>query len=517
MAYRSYHFADYSHLSRIQGVNNKNPSFFTSYGQTNVVKYGPSQFRNIPKPNWDYSYEYNTGEIVNYPTGIESETFFQAIETGIDKTPTGTNLETRTTHWRKILPPESESLYRNLLDSTGVIPDTGNGGFAPYWERITQASNKTDIDILLITAKTVRSEGVYIGEFKQTNENTVSPSSTNSDNYAMEFMGYFYVPVAEDLKKDVPDSINGVMYEILKVGNTGQWSGIGLTGLNGVAIPPRVGCTFVRNGVPSNGDGTVYPVVKYNFKIDSDDAADLFIDGKLASSFYGDHGFSGINKTAQEIASQTVLPSTSGEILLTAGHHQLYTRFQDNKGGDGLSLYYQYDTNWDNRYSDFKFIEKEKLKYLKTSQLGLSQEDRYIFKASTINASEMVAGKPYKINTLGSTNWNQIGASSPVVGTVFIKNSNAATGNGTVFEDFYNYTETKSAEKNRIIRFSAERRKVNGQYDMGLSVAQAKFNCRVTLDGVTVATSPVKVAIKFEQSSVNPPRAGATIDQNYIV
>ena len=515
IAYRSYHFADYNHLSRIAGIDNRDRSYFTAYSATKVVKYGPSQFTNLPKPVWDYSYNYNTGELVSYPTGNETETYFQAVQSGINNSPTGSNLQIRSTHWRKILRPQSESLYTALVDNTGVLPDIGNGGFAPYWQKITQASSKTDIDILLITANTVRSEGVYIGELKEANENNIVFSTNNSDNYAMEFMGYFDVPVVENLKKAVPDSINGVMYEILKIGDTGQWAAIGLTGQNGSGIAPRVGSTFVRNAIISTGDGIVYPVVKYNFKIDSDDAADLFIDGTLASSFYGDHGFSGVNKSPEDLAKSSVLPSTSGEILLTAGHHQLYTRFQDNKGGDGISVYYQYDTNWDGAYSDFKLIEKERLKHKKESQLGLGEDDRYIFKALNVNTSELVAGKQYKIRTLGTTNWGEIGASSPRVGTVFVKNSTPAVGNGTAFEDFYNYTETKSANKNRTIRFTAERKKVNGRYDMGYSIAEAKFNCKVTLDGVTLTTSPVKVQMKFDPSSVNSTQGASASERIY--
>ena len=515
VAYRSYRFADYNHLSRIAGIDNTNPSYFTAYSSTTVVKYGPTQFRNLPKPIWDYSYNYNTGEIVTYPTGSETETYFQAIETGVDKTPTGSDLQVRSTHWRKILPPESESLYTSLVENTGVLPDTGNGGFSPYWQKIIQVANKGEFDTFINSSKVARYEGVYTGQIKEINENNVAGSATNSDNYAMEFMGYFYIPVVDNLKKDVPDSINGVMYEILKVGNTGQWSGIGLTGLGGVAIPPRVGCTFMRNAIISNGDGVVYPVVKYNFKVDSDDASDLFIDGKLASSFYGDHGFSGMNKTPEEIARQDVLPSTSGEILLTAGYHQFYARFQENKGGEGISVYYQYDTNWDGTYSNFQAVEQGRLTHKKESQFGLGPDEKYLPKISVINADKMIAGRQYKINTLGTTNWGEIGASSPMVGTVFVKNSTAAVGNGTAFEDFYNYTETKSATKNRTIRFVAERKKVNGRYDMGYSIAEAKFNCKVSLDGITLTTSPVKVQMKFDPSSVNSTQGASASEQNY--
>lgn len=515
--YRSYRFPEFKLVSNLTNVTNLEREYFAFYNRFNIVRYGPKQFDDIPKPVWDYTYHYNTGEVVLFPTGNEEKTFFQAVASGIDKSPTGSNLETRTSHWIKILPPSNENLYRAARGTEfdknfGFLPDTGDGQSEyslgnPSWIKIEPISNTQDFENLLPTGAQLQSQGIYSGVIEQINENTILDTNSSIDNYVMEFFGYFYVPVIEDLKKTVPDSLFGVMYEILKVGDTGQWSGIGLTGANGSAIPPAVGCTFIRNGTPSNGDGIVYPVVKYNFKVDSDDASDLFIDGKLASSFYGDHGFSGIDKSPEEIARQDVLPSTSGEILLTAGHHQFYTRFQDNKGGEGISVYYQYDTNWDNSYSSFAPVENNRIKY-KIAETELSANEKFSKLKNTISATQMIKGRQYKINTLGNTNWTQIGASSPIVGTVFIKNANTATGNGTVFEDFYNYTESVSAEANRIVRFVAERQKTNGVYDMGLTVTEADFECKVTLDGVTVQTSPVKLRMRFNPSTVNQTNNG---------
>jgi hypothetical protein len=52
---------------------------------------------------------------------------------------------------------------------------------------------------------------------------------------------------------------------------------------------------------------------------------------------------------------------------------------------------------------------------------------------ATVNASALVEGVQYTILTVGGTptNWESIGAAAATVGTVFVKNSTAATGNGT--------------------------------------------------------------------------------------
>lgn len=59
---------------------------------------------------------------------------------------------------------------------------------------------------------------------------------------------------------------------------------------------------------------------------------------------------------------------------------------------------------------------------------------------ATVNASALVEGTQYTIATLGSTvtNWVAIGASVATVGTVFVKNSTAATGDGTATTNVWN-------------------------------------------------------------------------------
>lgn len=508
VVYRTYHALNYKLTTDLANIENTGVGFFSKYEVGDLVRYGPTQFNNLPIGRWDFSYTYMSGQLVDYPTGTELKSYFQAIATGTGfvgtgTSPTGVDGGVRTTHWRKILPPESEKVYKAAVATSGQLPLTGtNGDNSAFWTSLSSPNSKAEFDELLSGLPTYKEQGVYVGKIEATNEQSVVGSTNSVDNYAMEMMGYLYIPLVENLKKQVPDTTAGVMYEIIKVGNTGQWSGIGLTGLNGYAIPPKRGLTFTKNSFQSDGDGIVYPVVKYNFKIDSDDAGDLYIDGQSASTWYGNHGFDNPT-TPQEIAN---MASTSGEILLTAGFHHLYARFQDDFGSEGISLYYQRDSNWDGAYSDFVVIPSTALKHREVSDINLPDTQKYMPRSWPIPVANMVSGKQYKIISLGSTNnWADLGASSPRVGTVFTKIDNtAAHGNGLVFEDLYNYAESRSSEQNRVIQFSAKRPLKDGKIDEGYSHFESKYNCKVSLDGITLATSPVRVKVRFLESDIKP-------------
>jgi hypothetical protein len=167
-------------------------------------------------------------------------------------------------------------------------------------------------------------------------------------------------------------------------------------------------------------------------------------------------------------------------------------------GSEGLSIYYQYDSNWDGGYSDFVVVPKTELFHRPSTDFGIKQDVKFLSKNQTISASNMVAGKKYKIITMGTVNWDSIGASSARVGTVFVRNSTAMTGSGGyVFEDVFSYYQSTSAESNRIVAFSAQRPKNLDTSDPGLSLFQSKYQCAVTLNGETLTTSPVKINIKF--------------------
>lgn len=508
LVYRSYHALNYKLTTDLANIQNTGAGFFKGYQAGDLVKYGPTQFDQLPIGSWDFSYIYASGQLINYPTGTELKSYFQAIGTGTGfigtgTSPTGTDGSIRALYWRKILPPENEKVYKANVALSGELPLTGlNGDNSAFWTSLSYPNSKAEFDELLSGLPTYKEQGVYVGEVEELNEQSVVGSTNSVDNYAMEIMGYLYIPLIDNLKKQVPDTTAGVMYEIIKVGNTGQWAAIGLTGAGGVAIPPKRGLTFTKNSYQSDGDGVVYPVVKYNFKIDSDDAADLYIDGQSASTWYGGHPFA-YPTTPQQIAG---MGSTSGEILLTAGYHHIYARFQDGFGSEGISFYYQKDSNWDGTYSDFVIIPSGALKHREISDINLPEDQKYMPRSWPIPVANTVSGKQYKIISLGSTNnWGNLGASSPRVGTVFTKIDNtAANGNGLVFEDLYNYAESKSSEQNRVVQFSAQRPLKDGRIDEGYSHFESKYNCKVSLDGLTLATSPVRIKVRFLESDIRP-------------
>ncbi|AHF79749.1 PA14 domain-containing protein [Thermococcus paralvinellae] len=87
----------------------------------------------------------------------------------------------------------------------------------------------------------------------------------------------------------------------------------------------------------------------WQFAIDSDDASDLIIDGKIVVSWYGGHGFCNCQ-------------DHRGTIYLTKGNHTLIVRMQEKTGGDGVVLYFKSpsDSEW-RVFSAQNLIGKAKL------------------------------------------------------------------------------------------------------------------------------------------------------------
>lgn len=495
LVYRSYQAPDFA-LNPDLNVKNTDASFFANYKQNQYVKYGPMQFKNLKFAIWDSTYTYVSGELISF-----NDKYYQSITGNSNQLPTGVGGITNTTYWQQVTSPDTESLYYALSDNSRFLPTD-----AVKWQRIAtspQTSGDMNERFDRFGAPKNLDDKIYLGDFKNINENSVGDSNANVDNYGMEFLGYFHVPLVRDRLISVMDATTDVMYEIVKVGTFNQWASIGLTGENGAAITPVPGMTFKKNSTVVVGDGQVYPVVKYRFKLDSDDASDFFIDGWTGSSYYGNHGmYSGFanpnNPTQSEIAA---LPSLVTEALLTVGYHRMYARFQDDLGGEGITVYYQYDSNWDGVYSNYAPIPSSALFHKKSTDLIIPKNQKFMSKTQLIPATSMVTGKKYKIVKLGTVNWGKLGASSPVVGSVFIKIATPGgytiPADGFVYEDTFSYYEGKSANSNRIIRFVADRPTDIDKVDEGLSFYQAKYKCNVKLDRVTLNTSPVKVNIKF--------------------
>jgi predicted phage tail protein len=419
--------------------------------------------------------------------------------------------------WSEIQNPSNQYIYKALKINTGVIPSLDPTG----WSLVTSPLAETGFDALTNSFPAFSTQGIYVGDVNQTNLQTIinSDGDRNSvDNYMMEFYGYLYVEMNQDKVIDIVDAQSGVTYEITKIGSTGQWATIGLTGSGGAPIMPELGMTFVKNATAAltASNGKVYPVRKFNFKVDSDDAGDLHIDGQLASSYYNSHGFALNNVPAPAIAD---IPSTTTEIMLTAGFHRLNARFQDGIGSDGLSIYYRSKLDGES-YSQYEVLPSSVLKHRSYNDLSQKKNIKLSNKRTLIAASSMVSGKKYKISTIGTVNWSSIGASSPAVGSVFYRNNTAITGSGGyVFEDLFSYSQYSSAEFNRLVRFTAERPSsdLSASAKSGLSIYKAKWQCIAKIGtSKTIYSSPVKIDVKFLNSNTQKSLQSSVSDSRLI-
>lgn len=544
---RSYHAQDWKLQSDYTNLTSSSAAYYQKYSQGDLVKFGPSQFNNLKFATWDTGYNYYSGELVNFPTGSETNTYFQAIvRTGFSgQLPTGAGDTINSTWWRKILPPNLEFLYKCAVDISGHLPTTGAVvGGAPvaessFWTQIGVINTSGEMELLFTGGFAgYEDKNQYTGilEVVRLNEQTLNGVAANVDNYGMELMGYFYVPTVGDDGKSFVKGLYEIgtatgLYEIIKIGGTGQWSGAGFTGLNGAALTPRIGSTFYKNATQQTGDGEVMQVQAYKFKLDSDDASDLYIDSTLASSYYGGHGmFAGfadpLNPTHAEIDALT---STTTTLYLTAGYHRLYARYQDARGGDGITIYYSRDTNRDDVFSDWKTVPKGRF-FHTASDLTVPKTQKFadVGKRKVL-VQDMVANEEYKIFDAGTTsNWTSIGAapseSNGAVAagkTVFYANSSMTSpgpnGNGSAVEDFITYSEQKSAESNRIARFISERPLVRGQRTTGYSFYKARYRCKVTVNNRDIYYSaPVKVNINFLSTptrfrGISPPELSQAV------
>jgi predicted phage tail protein len=506
VVYRSYFAKDFAYYSNLVGAPNTSGSYFISYPQNTLVRYGPAQFRTLEFAVWDTGYYYASGELAKL-TGTTGDLHYKSLTGHSGISPI--DATSGSTCWKPVASPASESLYKSLFDVTGWLPTDTNA-----WSQITSPTTSGQFhELINLFGSPYSPDAVHGNAIKDVNINTVislegsSPNvGLNADNYAMEFLGFYKVPFVRNRVINIADAENGVMYEVINPGATGvQWTGAGLTGQGGSAIPVVAGMTFTKNANQVTGDGTVVRVASYKFKLDSDDASDLYIDGQLASSYYGNHGmYSGFadyqNPTEGEIEALT---STTLAIPLTIGYHRIYARFQDSLGGEGISIYRKLDTNGDGVYSDWSIAPKDELYHRKISDFSVNRANKFSTKNELIPASSTVVGKKYRIAIVGSINWGSIGASSPRIGTVFVRRAGSVTGSdGFVFEDTFSHYESTAANSNRIVVFSSERPKKNEKIDTGLSYYQAKYKCKVIVDNEEKNTAPVKLNIRFLPTEV---------------
>jgi predicted phage tail protein len=515
---RSYHPVDFVTLNNFNEADNTKADYFKSYDVGALVKFGPSQFKALKFLSYDPTYVFRSGELVNYPTGADTETFFQAKEndrTGFfGLTPTGSDGLVRTAYWRKVLPPPQEYTYKCNFLVTGHLPSTGalDANGAPiaesYWARFDAATTNNEMNAIFnyFPAATERNQFIVTNrDFYILNEPSIRGSTNSVDNYGMEFLGYFYVSIDGRIKSVYELGTAVGEYEIIKLGETGQWSGIGFTGQGGVALTPRIGATFNKNTTQGFRDGKVAQVGRFEFKLDSDDASDLYIDQTLVSTYYGDHGmFSGFedpfNPSQTDIND---LHSTVTPISLTAGYHRLYARLYEGRGGEGITIYYRSDTNRDSVFSNWQVLPKDKLFY-SNEDLTYPIDKKFLDQGINnfiVPDNNLKLNQAYRIIAPGSTNWTQKGAASTSqAGTVFYYNGSAVSdATAKITKDFVNYAQKTGAESNRIVRFVAKRKKNDdGSTDLGDATYKARYVCNVTLsNGLKLATSPVRFNVRF--------------------
>ena len=519
---RSYHVPDFKVTNYYDNIKNTYPGYFASYEVGQLIKFGPQQFYRFRFNSWDNGYQYFSGEMVDYPTGSETNTYFQAKEdnrTGFSGVlPTGEGGVINSLYWRKVLPPTLEYLYKCVAANSGHLPTTGaldvNG--APVaesniWTRVESPSNTDQMNTLFrdYPAYADNKQFLHIGNFDGLNEPAIQGVNSNLDNYGMEFLGYFYVSIEGRIKNVYELGTSQGTYEVIKVGNTGQWSSAGLTGQGGTPLTPRIGMTFNKTAAQGDSDGKVAQVAEFQFKLDSDDAADLYIDQSGVSTYYGGHGmYSGFaNPLAPTTGEIHALHSTVNPIYLTAGYHRLYARVQDSRGAEGITIYYRYDTDRNGSYSPWTALPKEKIFY-SLDDLQFPKENKFLsqgisgYITPADGAGEtMVSGQSYKIIVPSATSWTQLGAASNAAGTVFYYNgANVGTSdaNAIVTKEFVNYAQQTSAESNRIVRFVANRRVVNGSRDNGYATYKSRYICKANVKNrATLVSSPVRMNVRF--------------------
>ena len=88
----------------------------------------------------------------------------------------------------------------------------------------------------------------------------------------------------------------------------------------------------------------------YRFGISCDDAGDLFIDKKRVAYWYGGHGSKG--------TSQPGGTSESCLYLEAGKYYHLYTRYEEHKGGDNITILYKFFDDQNNCNSDTTYLNQ---------------------------------------------------------------------------------------------------------------------------------------------------------------
>lgn len=411
---------------------------------------GKRQITVVNPTTFTFPIGYSIAEVRNQDFGSETYDGTGLASPSLDSTqPPIVSGSVNTTFWTEITAPAEQKLYKAIRNNSAVIPNLMSS--SSDWSAIVAATTQGELDTVTNLFPSYAKQDIYSGSLLTTSYSSINNKGTQSnnyDNYIMELLGYFYVPI--DSKKIVPaiSTVATKTYEITRVGTT-DWNALGLVGV------AKIGSVFTRNSATptSYGTGRALPTIKYTFKIDCDDSADVYIDGSLAHSNYGTaptelnpfggHGFAfPSNNSAIES-----LGGIAQEFNLTSGYHRLYARFQEGLGSEGITLYYKYKYNTDSTYTDYIVVPKEKF-------WNKSESDEIV----------------------------------PIKDKFLSKNSNSAYGS-------INF----AASANRLSRFVAKRPETSNN---GLVTFDSKWVCTATIGtSIKLTTAPVSVYIKFNPTN----------------
>jgi predicted phage tail protein len=412
---------------------------------------GKRQITVVNPTTFTFPIGYSIAEVRNQDFGSETYDGTGLASPSLDSTqPPIISGSVNTTFWTEITAPAEQRLYKALRNNSAVIPHLAAS--SSDWSYIVAATDSGTLNTVTNLFPAYTKQDIYNGPLSTTSYSSINNTgaqNVNYDNYLMEFLGYFYVPI--DSKKIIPaiSTVATKTYEITRVGTT-DWAALGLIGT------AKIGSLFTRNSatLASYGTGKALPTTKYVFKIDCDDSADLYIDEQIAHSNYGvtptaenlfgGHGFA-FPTTNAAIGNLGLAGDT--ELNLTSGYHRLYARFQEGLGSEGISLYYKYKLNTDSTYTNYEIVPKEKL-------------------------------------------WNKTDSDEivPIRDKFLTKNSNNAYGS-------INF----AASANRLSRFVAKRPQNSNN---GLVTFDSKWVCTASIgSSIKLTTAPVSVYIKFNPTN----------------
>ena len=186
----------------------------------------------------------------------------------------------------------------------------------------------------------------------------------------------------------------------------------------------------------------------YEFGVDPDDSAELWINGTLIAY---DYGIGGQNGSGPQ--------EPPGTINLSAGYHRIFVRHYDQTGTQGLTLYYKIPST-----STPSWVSIPTARYYHdTSELGALTSAQRFFSTSPLNVTVALENSSF-LNVLKRGLWKANAGVYKVGEFVYIENSNVkvakrdinAIPNWTPLQRFYLCVKTHTASGLKNPSFNKE-------------------------------------------------------------